>query len=696
MEKIFFKPGLAFSKRLRSHLEAMTVSWTRQKLHVQKSGSNLAYWDGESINIPDLRYSCYTFLLDDPISYQYGYYSALTFHEACHANYLSHKSNTKQLIENIPGEYHNLLFFLYNLIEDGRIERLGLYKRIGSTIFYQLMRLNSRANENNWFHSKQKNGIEKPLNHFLSQLFALIKLGESHLHSFLDYTEEEIINKIKNELRLVLKSSNPNNSINAAKDIFQIIKPIYLDNSPKFNEIALNSILNYHNRPKLRSESLIDFKSIKTDLNNEFIDDPFHSYWDENSHELLEKDKIKNNRKKKGRIRKKEKNNKKLRDFSSEINMDRKFDNLTFPSLSKKEIKAFENYIDPKLTKESINIDLEEIDGDILDLISNDEVIETNECLWSNVSYEEDLFDEDQNESFEKIQLLANKTVKEFLKLACLDYLVKKQGSAQRQTLRSQKTGLLELCGNSLAQLLAGNQYIRKKELPASIRLSVDLILLIDLTGSMECETECGDGRYGSRFEFASEGTLILAETLAVLTNQYNLPINFAIIGYATRDEYTPSIEIVKSFDKPWEKSCFLKMFQLYPQGGNCDARALYESINLFNTLKRRGSRKQIIFFMSDGGGELKDDATLQNIKEEYLNFNFKGPRPYTDVIRWAKTKNIETFVFIIEAIDYLIKKEKINIIRQFYGENIDLIDSLSELPLAFSNRLIEALKIHK
>ena len=184
-----FRHALPLDNNLIKYLTAMTSSWSRKKLIVCKSENGLAFWNGLFIGIPDFRYSHYSFVVDYPLDQQFSFYSAVTFHESMHARFGSHKADKRLLMNNpkISPAFKNLSLFVANLIEDGRIERLGLVKRDGSVIHHQLYRFNVLISESNWnLYSLKKftNEFDEFLNHLINQLYDLVLLGKDLLNSF--------------------------------------------------------------------------------------------------------------------------------------------------------------------------------------------------------------------------------------------------------------------------------------------------------------------------------------------------------------------------------------------------------------------------------------------------------------------------------------------------------------------------------
>ena len=283
---------------------------------------------------------------------------------------------------------------------------------------------------------------------------------------------------------------------------------------------------------------------------------------------------------------------------------------------------AFAKFIDQS-QKNDLNFNPDTYDDvvtEYLDTFGNNMSVPDVETIFENVyenldNYKSDYIEQiDFKISYDRLSLIAIKTANYFLELAGIN-LQKKDGVGnQKIIIGGQNSGKLELSGNSLSQLLAGNKYIYKKEMPAKINISLDLIVLIDLTGSMEFQVHC-DGRNGFRLDFVNEATIILAETLHILQNIYKLPITYSIIGYNAPNGSQPVLKVIKSFQSPYLGIQHAEsIMSLYPDGENCDARAIYESVKLLIENRYRSENK-VIFFLSDGGGEQSDETVIKKIK---------------------------------------------------------------------------------
>lgn len=705
----------------------MTVSWTRKKLPIERSGNGLAFWNGLFIGLPDLRNSNYIFVLDHSLEQQFSFYSALTFHESMHAKFYSHLADKKLLSNHpaIPTSLLNFAFFIHNLIEDGRIERLGLIKRNGSVIHHQLYSFNLLISESNWKNYANlqfKNGLDKFLNHVINQLFDLILLGRKFLTNFLNKEEEKIIDDMNSNLKgSVYNSYNPNASIKATIHFFEILHSYFATNDyenqevqlPKFeNHCDLSSGNNYTNNQNLE----INFDdNLDLDSFNDFFDDPFSELFDDNNNndDIEQEDETDNNEehlaKNSSKSRSKRKKGNSISDKPkgnydsqlSEHHTSKKYARIIPKSSKLKENSAYSKFIKhstKSCPSEYVNVDDE--DGvDCIDTFGNDMTIPDvpTEFKYSYKNLNE-LIDsyqdaEDFNDKYDKLTILASKSATYFLQLAGIN-LKKKDGFGnQKIIIGSQKSGKLLLSGNSLSQLLAGNRFIFNKEMPAKINITLDLVILVDLTGSMEFQVNC-DGRNACRLDFVNEATVILAETLHILKSIYNLPISFSIIGYNAPDGSIPLLDVIKSFDTDYQGKDHAKaIFSWYPDGENCDARAIYESVQLLekNTSK---SENKVIFFLSDGGGEAQDEMVRDLIVEEYPNYTLNGPKDYSDAIRYASMKGIKTFIFNLESFNRSLANYDIKLaFNKYYGENFYLVENLADLITIFSSTLLEIFK---
>lgn len=720
-----YKPGLELSNQLLNYLRAMTGSWIRKKLNIIISKNNMAYWDGQIIYIPDIRLSDnFKFLTSYSLDYQFSFYSALTFHEALHSYCNSHIADTNALYSNkddIPEIYHPLISFIYNLLEDGRIERIGLYKRSGTLIFKQLFLLNSIVNGHNWkiyFQGTENSSLDNEfIGHFLNQLFILNKLGLDYLEDFYDDNEEILVKKVQKILPDVFKSLNPNSSVIGAKKIFILLKPYILENEKNLNESYLNKIANHSTcKSNINSKEEIDSEYPNINFNDDLFENtllnPFtynksnkdssknnngNRFDNNNQDNRFEKTDEKNFKDSKVKLKNNYSKSKKI------ITHKYRFEEISSNLINNVENTEFLKFLrnNPKNEiNSSKNLLLDDYEH-FSDIFDNDSIIEIEKTHWINLSENLDNYIENIdifNELYEKLLLIAQATANTLLKLSGID--IKKRMSAesknQKISLKAQKTGKLELTGNNLSQLIAGNQYIKTKEIPAKLKVDIDLIILVDLTGSMGFETLC-DGRIGERMEFVNEATIILATYLDILASKYKLPINFSIIGYSTNENEEPTLQLMKSFDEPYqEKKHAQAIYSWFPDGENCDARAIYEAVNLFDTLKSK-SRNKTIFFLSDGGGEERDFFVMKNILTEFPKFNQLGPKDFTDAIKYGILKKVTTFVFMMETInDADLNRETLFEFKKYYGEKVNIIGHLSDLIDSLSSNLYNIFKMRR
>ncbi len=711
--------ALGLDDNLLSYLTDMTVSWTRKKLPIQRSTNGLAFWNGVFIGIPDLRNSSYSFVLDHSIEKQFSFYSALTFHESMHAKFLSHFAN-KQLLSNnpaIPSSLLNFSFFIHNIIEDGRIERLGLIKRVGSVIHNQLYSFNVLTSEFNWkrYHELEfVNSFDEFINHIINQLFDLILLGRQFLTNFLNKDEESIINEMNQILKTsVFPSQDPNASIKATIRFFEILNCYFANNDYESQQMQLptyqnhcdnNTSPNYFDKKEL--EQILEREFDLSDL-HDFFDNPFSDLFDNfedsedddikvSDDDIFDKSKVSNkSNKNKDHKRSSSDSNCELTNQHSITKQPKKNSARIIPKLSKsKENLAYSKFVEHSSKgKQFDNLAIDEDETyDYIDTFGNDMNISDvdTEFKYSYNNLEEmfnDYLDEEEfKESYDRLLLIAKKTANFFLKLAGMN-LKKKDGFGnQKIVIGSQKSGKLLLTGKSLSQLLAGNRFIYNKEMPARINITLDLVILVDLTGSMEFQVNC-DGRTGCRIEFVNEATIILAETLNILQTNFNLPISFTIIGYNAPDSSTPLLDIIKGFETQYlGKSHAKAILGWYPDGENCDARAIYESVKLLEKNVSKSENK-VIFFLSDGGGEAKDQKVIDSILEEYPNFNVNGPKDYTDAIRYANVKGIKTYIINLESFNNAINNYDIKLaFNKYYGENVQLVENLNDLISVFEN----------
>lgn len=740
MSIVKYKPGLELSPSLLTYLSRLTTSWVRQQVIVTKSPNGEAFWNGQKIFIPDLRFSeTFSYLLDFPINFQFSFYSALTFHEAMHAKCASHEADTYDL-EGLPEQRGSLGFFIYNLLEDGKIERIGLLKRKGSLIYSQLYRLNSYSNDHNWvifdkFNFSTEN--ECFIAHFLNQLFTIIKLGTNFLRT--STTEEkEILNQVLDVLPAVFKNPNPNSAVNGAISILDFLTEYFDENDSMSYAESLNEQF-YR-----RTESIIEYEEDhdwdenqiqKTSFQFKFrakgLDELIYNMFNRNEDKNFERndeetDAQSSSGKQEKRTRKFDSSNGSKTGIAGKGSTKGKgkengiysgknsnpfwyrprLSNPLNRISSRREYEEYKNFTRrlhigraPYKTyiPEDDDFTSDYFDFDVFD---NDCVINTEKTKWNNCKDLDEYIDVDLDEfNFDQLFKTAQATAYQFLKLAGID--IKKKNSGKERThkipIRGQKHGILDLTGHNLSQLLAGNQFIRKKDLPAKLKIDIDLVILVDLTGSMQVETRCDD-RIGTRMEFANEATIVLALFLHKLTEDYHLPINFSIIGYSVDYSDNPTLQILKRFEDPYQtKRHSQAIYSWNPDGENCDARAIFEATNLLD-MRNSKSNNKTIFFLSDGGGEANDYPVLEKIFEEFPNFERRGPKDFTDCIRYAKMKKISVYVFVMEAID---DKEHLNSsileeFRRYYGENINIIGKISELIDSFAQNLHDIFKIRK
>lgn len=713
--------ALALDNSLIEYLSAMTCSWSRKKLPIFLSDNGLAFWNGFFIGIPDFRYSHYSFVIDYPLDQQFSFYSALTFHESMHAKFGSHKADKKLLLNNplIPMPFKNFSFFIANLIEDGRIERLGLVKREGSVIHHQLFRFNLLTAESNWklFSAKKfDNDFDKFLNHLLNQLYDLVLLGNDFINEFINREEELMINEMKEQLKLVFTSYDPNSSLRATIKFFQLLNDILTKEGLSNQNLKLPVFPNhcqFNNVNQTKSsEEEIQFSNPEFNLEKlkDFLNNPFSNLFSsnesDNDQSLLNNEKDEHsafddsveesNTEKEGREKRRTTFAKKpIKNISNK----KKRQHRLIPKTSTiKEKLAFTQFLTLSNSNQTVsfqNLEDESFD-EYIDTFGNDMVIEENETEFRYIfndlesSINDDYGIEEFEDLYDRLELISSKTAQYFLQLAGINIKKKDEVGNQKIILTSQKDGKLQLTGNTLSQLLAGNRYIYNKEMPAKINISLDLVILVDLTGSMEFQVHC-DGRTASRSEFVNEATIILANTLKILEERYNLPISYSIIGYSAPDGSTPVLEILKDFDSlNTGKQHAKAILNWYPNGENCDARAIYESVKLLEN-HNSSNKNKVIFFLSDGGGEGSDYKVKNLIKEEYPNFQFIGPKDFTDTIRYAFIKGIATYVFNLEQFQNSINSfDVIQAFKKYYGENISLVADLGDLIQIFTKCLLE------
>ena len=722
---LVIKHALPLDNNLINYLTAMTSSWSRRKLPIRKSQNGLAFWNGYFISIPDFRYSKYHFVIEYPLDNQFSFYSALTFHEAMHAKFGSHKADKHILINNsfIPPNFRNFSIFIANLFEDGRIERLGLIKREGSVIHHQMYRFNILISGSNWKEFGTKtffNQFDWFLNHLVNQLFDLVLLGRDFINSFASTEEEEIINKMNILLLDVFSSISPNSSIIATIKFFELLQKFFAKEGVSSQTIQLPEFPNHchieNNLQNGNNEQDFDLDNPVFDLDKlkEFFNNPFSDHFSktdldkENSLEqpsdtssvpnspVTDKNSDENDNLPKDTEKGRNKRKSKLK---NKVSSKKTRQHRLIPKISSsKEHMAYSKFVSQlskPITLSSLNEDVNDV---FIDSFGNDMMIEDNETQFkysfNNIeSCSENFYSEtDFEATYENLDTIALKTALYFLQLAGINIKKRDGVGNQKIILTSQKDGKLQLTSNTLSQLLAGNKFIYNKEMPAKINISLDLIILVDLTGSMEFQVNC-DGRNASRINFVTEATVILANTLKILEENYSLPISYSIIGYSAPDGSTPVLEVLKDFTSSnTGKSHAKAIMSWYPDGENCDARALYESVRLLENL--HSSNNKVIFFLSDGGGEQKDSKVSELIKQEYPNFQFSGPKDFTDVIRYANMKGIKTYVFNLEQIQNVMNNyDLIQAFKKYYGENISLVENLSDLIQIFTKCLLEIFK---
>jgi hypothetical protein len=462
--------------------------------------------------------------------------------------------------------------------------------------------------------------------------------------------------------------------------------------------------------------NLDDYKFDFDELKN-FFDNPFSNLFsNDNSenksentatHDNIEKNdtsnQISNDNSSLNRISNSKKHKRIFRKSNSPQKLKRDFENnyrLIPNYMDKKESQAYSKFVDFSKNDNPIVPSLFiEDECNYIDTFGNDMVIDDTKTVFRNnfSEIEKETFDfrvdDDFLDIYDKLEVISLKSAMFFLKLAGINMKKKDGVGNQKIVLTSQKNGKLQLNGNTLSQLLAGNKFIYNKEMPARINISIDLVILVDLTGSMEFEVHC-DRRIGPRIDFVSEATIVLAKTLYILEHEFNLPINFSIIGYSAPDGSTPVLEIMKDFKNPFLGINHAKaILSWYPDGENCDARAIFESVKLLEKNKSTSTNK-VIFFLSDGGGEEKDLTVINSIKEEFPNFQFSGPKDYSDAIKYANLKGIETCIFNLENLQNSENSNEIlKAFKKYYGENISLIANLNDLIQVFSKSLLEIFK---
>ena len=721
---LVIKHALPLDNNLISYLTAMTSSWSRKKLPIHKSHNGLAFWNGFFISIPDFRYSNYQFVVEYPLENQFSFYTAIAFHETMHAKFGSHRADKRLLINHssIPQNFKNFSLFINNLFEDGRVERLGLLKREGSVIHHQLYRFNILISESNWKEFLLKtfpNEFDRFLNHLVNQLFDLVLLGRDFVIDYFSLEEEQIINTMNILLLNVFSSIDPNSSIHATIKFFELLQKFFVKKDISNQTIQLPGFPNHchieNNQQIGNKEKDIKFDYPELDLDKlkEFFNNPFSDLLpdtpvdkekqsDQLSNELDQPESIGDNEESKELEHslintKSEKNEGKPKvknNSSTKRTRQHRFIPKTSTSKEKLAYSKFVSQVSKPLSLSSIKDD-----NDVfIDSFGNDMVIEHNETQFKYSfndieSCSKNFYsDADFDTTYENLNTIALKTANYFLQLAGINIKKKDGVGNQKIILTSQKDGKLQLSGNTLSQLLAGNRFIYNKEMPAKINISLDLIILVDLTGSMEFQVNC-DGRNASRIDFVTEATVILANTMKILEENYNLTISYSLIGYSAPDGSTPTLEILKDFTTPNTGKLHAKaVMSWYPDGENCDARALYESVKFLENL--HSTNNKVIFFLSDGGGEEKDYEVSQSIKQEFPNFQFMGPKDFTDVIRYANMKGIKTYVINLEQIqNSLTTYDILHAFKKYYGENISLVENLNDLVQIFTKCLLEIFK---
>ncbi|MFV2016327.1 MAG: hypothetical protein ACC656_12915, partial [Candidatus Heimdallarchaeota archaeon] len=329
-----------------------------------------------------------------------------------------------------------------------------------------------------------------------------------------------------------------------------------------------------------------------------------------------------------------------------------------------------------------------------------DSIIESDTTIWEYLSdnLEEIIDYNKENFDYDRLNKIARITANTFLKLAGINIKKKINSDTkiQKIIINGQKNGKLKLSGQNLSQLLAGNEFIKIKEIPAKLKIEIDLVILVDLTGSMGFETQC-DGRIAERMEFANEATIVLTEFLEILASEYHLPIQYSIIGYSADYNEVPTLQVMKKFNELYQNKQHAEaIYSWVPDGENCDARAIYESTNLFDDIKSKSLNKTI-FFLSDGGGEEKDYFVIDQITKEFPKFKQKGPKDLTDAINYASMKKVSVNVFMMEAInDFELNHETLDVFRKYYGQNVNIIGQLNELIDTFSSNLFEIFKLRR
>lgn len=722
--------ALPLDSNLISYLTAMTSSWARKKIPIHISDNGLAYWNGRNIAIPDFRYSAYNFAIDYPLEQQFSFYSALTFHESMHAKFGSHTAEKRKLLNHpiIPPNLKNLSLFILNVIEDGRIERLGLIKREKSVIHHQLYRFNFLLSESNWINFRSIefiNDFDKFFNHLINQLFDLTLLGKDFLKNYFNNIEQHVLRLMIPILSDVFRSYDPNESIEATIKFFEIFHELSTENNTDLQDIHVPSYESHcghqPNNGILNEESKFEFdpNSINFDDLREFLDNPFSDLSDEEetckdeANENYSTDVDSSKRSKlKYRNRKKSKKQGKSRKSGDKIGSSQDVQNSSDGKRKKhrvriipknsfsKENMAYDTFVKHSLKNYSQDISNNEESEycEYIDTFGNDMTVDDENTIFNNTykdieTLADEFYDEHFQETYDKLETIAQRTANYFLQLAGINVKKKDGVGNQKIVLSSQKDGNLKLNGNTLSQLLAGNKYIYNKEMPAKINISLDLVILVDLTGSMEAQVYC-DERSGQRIEFVNEATVILAETFHILKDIYNLPLNYSIIGYSAPNGSTPVLEIMKGFSDDYHGKTHAKaIMSWYPDGENCDARAIFESVKLLEKNDSLATNK-VIFFLSDGGGEDSDNLVKQKIKFEYPNFQFTGPKDYTDAIRYALANGIKTYVFNLEQFQSSTNNyDMMNAFRRYYGENISLIENLSDIMEIFTKCLLEIFK---
>ena len=434
----------------------MTSSWARKKIPIQTSENGLAYWNGHYIAIPDFRYSTYNFAMDHPLEQQFSFYSALAFHESMHAKFGSHTADKKKLLNHpiIPSNLKKLSLFIHNVIEDGRIERLGLIKREKSVIHHQLYRFNVLLSESNWVNYGKiefTNDFDKFFNHLINQLFDFTLLGKDFLKIYINDTEQHILNLMIPILSNVFVSYDPNESIEATIKLFEIFHELSTDNNTELQNIHVPSYENHcvHQENIRNQNEVLNFDFDPNSFNladlRDFLDNPFSDLFNEEENSTDDEtennsDDYQNYDRLNSKFRNKKGNKKYMKNQQNE---NESFDNTLenqnssggkkikrqlriIPKTSfSKESSAYDTFLKHSLNKNSqdvSNIDESEY-CEYIDTFGNNMAVDGEDTIF-NFSYKdvenlaEEFYDDEFQDNYDRLETIAQRTANYFLQLA--------------------------------------------------------------------------------------------------------------------------------------------------------------------------------------------------------------------------------------------------------------------------------------